>query len=472
MSQSIAASRTGVIENLFRKYPDTPQESIIKQDLLILGEGFSESALAAAANAEKKNYNLFSHDLVPMSSMQRQEYLKAPECFATKGGPYELRPMCTHTVISPDSPYLIDVIDGRLKLLLDGVAIADVGYSPPLKYYSKSFSDGTSYSDIIARGSSVIPFRLCQLWGEEKECKFCDMNENTRQVSEFKSRLQASPVKPVERVAVVANEIGREVLERDGYQAPIDFYISGGTITDKLHGLTEEDFYLQYVEAVKSGGHRRHITLSTGSADKETAKRYHRVGVDSHWANLEVWDKRLFEWICPGKSERVGWEEWVKRLLDSVDIFGEGNVCPTIIGGLEMAQPYGFKTINEAVKSTTEGLTYLMSHGVMPRINLWRRQPGTFLVKNYSQPPVSPEYAIELMRNYYENWKRYGLPLPRRISACPELRVLAREHGFRDDYLILMEQKDYGNLALQALENAGYIWGYNPKDANLQVRLT
>ncbi|MBI4330993.1 MAG: hypothetical protein HY673_06915 [Chloroflexi bacterium] len=458
LTQTTMLSRLRLIEDLFHKYPEVPQELVIKQDVLSLGQQFSDRALAAAAGADKKVYELFSSDLVPMSAMSRQEYSKVPRYFYIKGGPYNLRPVGLRTGIATDSPYLIDVIDGRLKLLLDGAAIADVGYPSPLKYCSKSFPDGSSYQDIIANGSHVTVFHSCQFWGVREECKFCDINENARQVKKFKPSTLAAPVKTVEQVAIVANEIAKEVLETEGYPAPICFGVTGGAITTQVHGLGEDEFYLRYVEAIKEGGPRRYVRLAMGAKDKTALKEYHRRGVDLYTCNLEVWDKRLFQWICPGKSQRVGWEEWVKRLVDAVDVFGERHVLPTFVCGIEMARPYGFKTIDEAVRSTTEGIRFLMSNGVMPRFNQWIREPGAYLQKKYNQPPVPPEFYLHLMRNYYENWKRYDLPLPSLMYASPEERVIGSGRGFDDDYLLIMEQKDYESRALRSLEKVGTIW--------------
>ena len=73
-------------------------------------------------------------------------------------------------------------------------------------------------------------------------------------------------------------------------------------------------------------------------------------------SNFEVWGKELFKAVCPGKNKLVGWDEWVKRVVKSVDVFGEGNVNPNFVAGVEMAKPFGFTDVDAAVKSTSEGL--------------------------------------------------------------------------------------------------------------------
>ena len=64
-------SNPEVFEVYFKKYPDVPKETILKQHLLSLGHWFSDAALGAAAGALVKSYRLFSYDLVPMTELKR-----------------------------------------------------------------------------------------------------------------------------------------------------------------------------------------------------------------------------------------------------------------------------------------------------------------------------------------------------------------------------------------------------------------
>ncbi len=75
------------LEGYFKKYPDVPKETILKQHLLSLGHWFSDAALQAADGALVKSYRLFSYDLVPMSRFKRNEHRRVPEHFVTLNGP-------------------------------------------------------------------------------------------------------------------------------------------------------------------------------------------------------------------------------------------------------------------------------------------------------------------------------------------------------------------------------------------------
>lgn len=431
------------IESYFDRYSDVPREVILKQDLLRGGHWFTDAALEAASQSLVKSYRLFSYDLMPMTEMKRKEHRKIPEWFTIRGGDYRLRPVTVQTTLDSKSPYVIDVVEGQLKLLLEGRAICDVSFPKPLKYYARKFDDGTAYHEIIAYGYFVTVFRNCQYWGPDEECRFCDININARQMKESKDFTFNAPVKPVASMVEVARSIEQDATEEVGFPPPIDFIITGGTILKTLHGKDEDTFYLEYASALKWGGRRRYINLQTNAKDKEAMKRYRAAGVDCHHANMEVWDRKLFDWINPGKARRVGWDNWVKWMVESVDVFGETNVRPNFVCGLEMAKPYGFATVGEAVNSTTEGMDFMMRHGVFPRFNQWRREPGSNLVSEHPQPSVPLELTIELMRNYYEIWKKYGLPIAHHNGAHPEARVMGRGHGTYDDIILLNELPDY-----------------------------
>lgn len=88
---------------------------------------------------------------------------------------------------------------------------------------------------------------------------------------------------------------------------PFAFLITGRVILREVAGKAEKDFYLQYVEAIRSEVSRRlPIILQTAPKDKEILKRYRAAGVDVHHGQIEAWDKDLFRVMCPGKERNVG----------------------------------------------------------------------------------------------------------------------------------------------------------------------
>jgi hypothetical protein len=71
-----------------------------------------------------------------------------------------------------------------------------------------------------------------------------------------------------------------------------------------------------------------------------------------------------------------------------------------------MAQPFGFKKAEDAVKSTLGGYDFLMSHGVLPRQGgFWCIEPRS---KLGGQAPPPLEYYLELGRGYMELRQKHG----------------------------------------------------------------
>jgi hypothetical protein len=108
-----------------------------------------------------------------------------------------------------------------------------------------------------------------------------------------------------------------------------------------------------------------------------------------------------------------------------------------------MARPHGFKTVEEAVKSTTGGFEYLMSRGIFPRPQQWRREPSTALCKEAEQPPVPLDYYVLLTRNWYELYQKHRAKLPkfgtRKPGLLAERNLLGPVHGCYGDYVMLKE---------------------------------
>lgn len=425
------------LERMFDKYPDVPREVAVKEDFLTQGLKFTEAALRTVESGGWKGYYLFSFDRTKISDMKHKEAFRVPEEFRAWGGPYQLRPIVFAIRINENSPYTVDVVDNQLKILFEGgrPVVDNVEFRPRPKYYEMSFEDGTPYyfiANLTAWRTITFcaPLRICQYWGDGEECKFCDINENVRQQQKAGRKFPAA--KSVEQVVTVIEALVEEKRNtRVGEDFPLQkFTFSGGTVNKGLQGMTDEEFYLQYIKAVIGKiGSRWSIVLQTAAKDKEGYKRLRDAGVDCVLANIEVWDKRLFSIICPGKDRFVGRDEWIRRVIESVDVFGEGHVQPGFVSGCELAQPFGFKDIDSALKSMEEGIDYLMSHGVLPRMIDWCVEPLSALA-GQSPPPL--EYHVRLDKIWYDLWKKHGLPAPEGLTRMGPGRCVNPNSAYLD----------------------------------------
>lgn len=421
------------IELLARKYPNVPMEVILKDDLLRLGLGFTDTALEACKGCCVKSYRLFTYDKAKYADLSKGEPFKVPEAIKLFGGQYHLRKTIVQTRLNPDSPYKVDVVGGQVVLRENEVDLANVFLPPAPKYYSKTFDNGTNYSEVAAWVTGMAfatVYRVCQYWGAKEECMFCDINKNVSQAKDYHKLFLPKAYRPVEQVVKVMEEVFLKEEEQGFDERPISFMVTGGSIFSPVNGKYEDDFYLEYVERIREKiGNRWVGCIQTGPRDKKTYKRYREAGVTAHCAQLEVWDRNLFKVICPGKEERVGWDAWVKGLLDAVDVFGEGNVTPGFVAGVEMCQPYGFKDVDSAIKSMTEGFEFLMSHGVSCRYNLWNISPWSALAGNVP-PPL--EYYVRLDQAWYRTALKYNLRPPAGLGEMGPGRAICQHSSYLD----------------------------------------
>ena len=389
------------IEQYFARYPDVPREVIVKEDILRLGVRFSPPALDRATGFKLKTYFLFTYD------RSDNQGVRAPQDIYLGGGPYGLRRTVVRVVVSERSPYLVDVRDDELILYYRNEPIANIAYPGLASYHHGTLPDGTLYGEYIPlvcdHMGFITTFRTCQYWGKGLRCKFCDINENVRQVRQhFGKGALPQACKDVDAVATVIEAM---FAETDPDYRVQEILITAGTILGKVNGKGDTDFNLEYVTAIRDRiGYRIPVVLIIEAKPENELKRIREAGVTCLNFNLEVWDKNLFATFCPGKQQYIGWDEWVRRLIKAVDVFGEGNASPNFVAGVEMAHPYGFKDVDSAVKSTTEGFAFLMKHGVVPHLDTWTPEPGTEFA---GHPPIPLDYYIRVDQAWYELWTKY-----------------------------------------------------------------
>ncbi|WP_327355428.1 radical SAM protein [Streptomyces sp. NBC_01304] len=410
-------TRTALVEDLMERFPHVPREAVIKEDLLRGGMAFDESALSGGADGtggdvKPKSYFIFSFDHRTLPELGQAALNRPPEEIVLTGGQYDLRRTVVSVRVNPDSPYIVKGgEDGSLGLYLDGVRISDVGLPPMPEYYKHKLSNGKSVMEVaptIQWGYLIYltVFRVCQYFGAKEECQYCDINHNWRQ-----HKAAGRPytgVKPSDEIL----EALQIIDQYDTAKASTAYTLTGGSITSKVGGKDEADFYGSYAKAIEEMFPNRWIGKVVAQAlPKDDVQRFHDYGIKIYHPNFEVWDKNLFELYCPGKERYVGREEWHKRILDSTEVFGARNVIPNFVAGVEMAAPHGFTTVDQAIASTEEGLNFFMSHGVVPRFTTWCPEPTTPLGK--ANPQGAPlEYHIRLLETYAATLEKHGLTSP------------------------------------------------------------
>ena len=406
-------TRTELVEGLIERYPEIPPEAVLKEDLLRTGMAFDDSTLTENLDGavKPKSYFIFSFDQKPLTELGAAALLRPPEELALTGGPHGLRRTIVSVRVNPDSPYRVARSNGGLRLSLEGSEVAEVALPPMPEYYRHTLANGKTVMETaptIEWGYLIYltVLRLCQYFGAHEECGFCDINHNWRQHK--KEGRPYTGVKPVEDVLEALTIIDRY----DDAKASKAYTLTGGSVTSTVDGLAEADFYGRYAQAIEERFPKRWIGKVVAQAlPREDVQRYKDYGITIYHPNYEVWDKRLFSLISPGKERYVGREEWHRRIFDAAEVFGARYVIPNFVAGVEMAKPFGFETVDEAIASTTEGLDYFMSRGITPRFTTWCPEPTTPLGRD--NPDGAPlEYHIRLLEAYRDTVEKHGLKPP------------------------------------------------------------
>jgi hypothetical protein len=430
----MVVTRTGLVERLMERFPQIPCEAVLKEDLLRTGMAFEESALTdnLAGDVKPKSYFIFSFDQKPLIELGEAARRRPPEELALTGGPYELRRTIVSVRVNPDSPYRVERSEaGELRLMLEGREVADVGLPPMPDYYRHELSNGKTVMETaptIQWGYLIYltVLRLCQYFGAKEECGFCDINHNWRQHK--KAGRAYTGVKPVHDVLEALALVDRY----DTAKVSQAYTLTGGSITSTVDGLAEADFYGRYAQAIEERFPSRWIGKVVAQAlPRADVQRYKDYGIKIYHPNYEVWDKRLFEIISPGKERYVGRDEWHRRIFEAAEVFGAAYVIPNFVAGVEMAKPFGFATVDDAIVSTTEGLDFFMSRGITPRFTTWCPEPTTPLGRD--NPEGAPlEYHVRLLEAYRAALARHSLKAPPGYGAAGAGNAVFSVSSFMD----------------------------------------
>ncbi len=385
---------------LVEKYPDIPRFIILKLDLLRRGASLTSRALDAVQNDD---YRFGPMQIFYKSGENRKTDKSIPGSILLRDG--------TTAPVSFDEhyeePYIIDQVDGKFVLLDDEKKIVDeIDFTPRPRYYGQKTSHGVLMESIAsARAQRLIicAYRFCHLWETGNQCKYCAFFTDLKHARQ--AAADATFTKEVDAEDIY--ETVREALKEPGRISEI-YLTAGMDYSGEELFENEVNRYIKILQAIGRNFRGRFSSQIMAPAySKSQLKRiYNETGLTSYCPCIEVWDKELFGWICSGKNKWPGRDEWIKRTLDAVEVFGKGNVYTQVIGGVEMAQPYGFKTIDEALESNFQACEFFAKHGVIFLSVVWRPHQSSALA---GQKQPSLEYYVRLVKGLHDIRKAYGL---------------------------------------------------------------
>lgn len=389
-------------EMVAEAHSDVPQNIRIKEDVLRRGINFSKEAIEKLQDPKK-------YDLVISIEFQwhqmdhAQEYAIPYHFHLTDWSAVGIR-------ISPpeNNPYLLELIDDRFYLSwTPGDTITEVFFDGPAKHAGVILESGVPADMVCHFGGDqfyMVPMHHCGYWNTGDQCRFCDIDYFAKHMMKmgrgFKTRQT-----PEDLYLGV-----REVLKDEGRYMR-GFCNSG---TDPREGYARDiEYNLECIEAIMKAGKDAigadplPLFLLMAPGTKEAMQTLYDAGLRSWGSYIETWDENNWPNVCPGKTKFMGREEWLKRTVEAVEIFGKGNVAAGFVVGVEMAPPpYGFEDVEDALASTLEGYAWFIDRHIVPIGTQWAIEPGTdFYKMGAKQPPL--EFFTRVDQGRYGLLKEY-----------------------------------------------------------------
>lgn len=305
-----------------------------------------------------------------------------------------------------DNPYLVDVVGDKLILVDKGDHLEEVEYWTKPLYYDKLTSSGIPMGHVVSARPQRLSLTVngyCHFWDNDNGCRYCDIVPNLKkQKEEANLNAKLNPRDVAETI--------KEALKEPGRFAGI--CLTGGSNTNGQTAFDAEvDFYIEILQAIGENFKTKKFPsqlIATAFNEKQLARLYEETGLLGYTADTEVLNEKLFSWICPGKEEWVGYQEWKNRLIRAVDIFGRGHVNTGIVGGVELAKPHGFASEEEALKATLEEAEFLGSKGVTTVFIVWVPRPGSYFK---GQKNASLDYYVRLAKGLHDIRVKYDLTI-------------------------------------------------------------
>ncbi len=397
MTTTLAGKRQKTtLDEVAERYPDVPRLLIIKTDVQRRGVFYTDAALSLLDEA--KHQTTGTH------------------IFGARDGVIALRPESlllrdgTSIITTPtpleENPYVVDVLDGKPWLFDDGAQLEEVEYWPAPDFYAKTSSSGVPMKNIVSarpQRLNIFPYRYCTFWNNNKGCSFCDI---VAQLKKGGKELNIpAKLDPLE----VGEAIGEALKEPGRFSAV--FLTSGSIVSGQAPFDDEVDYYIQILKEVGKHFKTRKFPsqiIGTAFTRKQLERLYKETGLMSYTADIEVLNEELFNQLCPGKAEWIGYREWKKRLVEAVEIFGPGRVNTGLVAGIELTKPYGFVSEDKALEQVLAEAEDMARQGVSTVFIVWSPRPDTPLA---GQKNASLDYYIRLARGLHALRVKYRLPI-------------------------------------------------------------
>jgi uncharacterized radical SAM superfamily protein len=295
------------------------------------------------------------------------------------------------------SPYTLHRENGQYLLRWNRLNVTEVELSPRPDWYDRNTGSGKPMTRIgTLQGTylGIYQSKVCEYWTAKPaktNCRFCSVGLNLG--------IDDADDKSIEEVMEVVRAARAE---------------SGITYVDFNTGHYEGDTYLDILEPfiVRI---KKELGLLVGvqTPPHRDLKRYDHlraIGVNRVSFCFEIFDRQLFEEICPGKHAEYGLDHYLEAVRYCAALTRKGPRSEPwvtngeIIAGLEPPE------------SSIRAIDWITSVGAVPTVCVFRPLVGTDL---QHLPPPKTEEMVPVFRRLWEACMERHLP----IGMAPNIHV-------------------------------------------------
>ena len=397
-----SSPRQKELDAALEKFPEMPPLFIFKTDICRRGVTFTKEAIE---KVQDPYYEHTPHLLFQWHHKDHTEDFGVPiSLIFSDGG-------TTGLSLSPSEydPYTIGLLDDKFWVFSDEKPLVEVDFQKRPDYYDKRTSSGELMQNIMeASGDNwcIIPYKYCNYWKEDLQCRFCDISYNCRHQLKM-GRLMKTRISPEDLYEATV-----EALKEKGRWRHT-FFTGGSQPENKFSD--EVDYYCDLFDSImqagKEAGHDRLPNyIIAAPLNEEDYIQMKEHGLEAYGPYLEIWDHEKFKLQCPGKEKYVGWQEWIDKTKNAIKVFGRGNVCCNFVQGVETAPPpYGFEELDDAVNSALEGIEFMCRNDIVPIAINWSIMPGSDFYK-LGAIPAPLEFFVRVDLGRGKIIREYDLP--------------------------------------------------------------
>jgi len=295
------------------------------------------------------------------------------------------------------SPYTVHRERGAYEIRYEDQPVAPVTLSPRPGWYDAETSTGKPMTRIgTLQGTylGIYQAKVCEYWTQKPQkvnCKFCSVGLNLG--------VDDADEKSVDEVMEVIRAARRE---------------SAITYVDFNTGHYDGDTYLDILEPYIVRIKRElGILVGVQTPPHRDLKRYdhlREIGVNRVSFCFEIFDRKLFREICPGKHAEYGLDFYLEAVRYCATLADKGPAEEPwvtngeIIAGLEPPE------------SSIAAIDWITSVGAIPTVCVFRPLVGTDL-EDWAPPET--EAMVPIFRRLWEKTMEQGLP----IGLAPNIHV-------------------------------------------------